>query len=645
MGVRSACRGVLPFSYLAGALSLALSAVAPAQTWTHVVHSPPQAVNLMILLSDGTVMAARNNGTNTISSAWYRLTPDSTGSYVNGTWTTLASMHDTRLYYSSVLMRDGRLFVAGGEYGTGSSHAEIYNPLTNVWTQVNPPVSLMDPSQNSPLTGGSQSFYDSNCEILPDGRVMIMPVNPMFSGTPLIYDPATNTWANGPHLFRGGYQDESSWVKLADDTILTIDPFGTNSERFNPAGNSWINDSNVPVSLYDPFGFELGGGFLLPDGRAFYLGSTGHTALYTPSGTTAPGVWAAGPDIPGAHGTPDAPAAMLVTGRILCAVSTIPTSSDHFPSPTTFYEYNATAPAASAFVSVPAPVGTSDNISTYKAAMLDLPDGTVLYSHMTTSLYVYQPSGTPLAQGKPVVQSVSQNADGSYHLTGTGLNGISAGAVYGDDLQMNSNYPLVRLTSAGGTVYYARTYNWSSTSVMTGSRVVTTEYRLPAGLPADTYTAVVIANGIASDPFDPFCTTPPTITTGPAPQIVTCGGGSLSMNVLATGAGLTYKWQRGHDDPHQHRKHLRGRYRDPGPQSCGGRRQGRLYLHRRQLLRQRRHERFRPDRQHRRLQRRRGYRHRCRHRELLRLPLGRLLPSLRQRRLQRRRRHRHRLGY
>jgi hypothetical protein len=525
---------------LAG-LTLALSSAAYGQTWTHLVHNPPQAVNLMLLLSDGTVMASRNNGTSTISSGWYRLTPDSHGSYINGTWTTLASMHDNRLYYSSAVLRDGRVFVAGGEYGMGGPRAEIYDPQTNVWTQLTVPLTILNPNMNSPVTGGPQTFYDSNCEVLPDGSIMIMPVQPLLSGIPVIYNPATNTWSNGPHLFRGSYQDEASWVKLPDDTILTIDPFGTNSERYYPTGNIWINDGIVPVSLYDPFGFELGGAFLLPTGKAFYLGSTGHTALYTPTGTTAPGVWTAGPDIPGAHGTPDAPAAMMVNGKILCAVSPIPTSSNHFPSPTTFYEYDPFAPPASAFTAVSAPAGANDPIPTYKAAMLDLPNGQVLYSHMGVDVYAYQPVGAPLAMGKPIVQTVSQNADGSYHLTGLGLNGISEGACYGDDFQMNSNYPLVRLTDAATNVFYARTYNWSSTGVMTGSRVVSVEYRLPTGLPAVPYTAVVVANGIASDPFDPACMTAQ-VTAQPAPRTV-CAGGSMSMSVTATGTSIAYQWQ------------------------------------------------------------------------------------------------------
>jgi len=97
------------------------------------------------------------------------------------------------------------------------------------------------------------------------------PVGPASSGGTLIYVAASNTWSNGPKLFRGHYQDESSWVKLPDDSILTIDPFGTNSERYIPSLNKWVNDANVPVQVYDPYGSELGAAILLPDGRHFSL--------------------------------------------------------------------------------------------------------------------------------------------------------------------------------------------------------------------------------------------------------------------------------------------------------------------------------------------------------------------------------------
>ncbi len=471
------------FQFIFRVLMFSLTVMIPLSgnavgAWTPLAHTAPSSVGLMLLLSDGTVIAQRS-GT---SATWYRLTPDIHGSYVNGTWTTLAAMHDTRLYFSSDVLKDGRLFVAGGEYGTGEKTAEVYDPLCNAWTM-------------TPVSG--QSFSDSISKVITNGNVLVSPVGPSNSGFTIIYNYASNTWTTGPKLFRGSYQDEASWVKLPDNSILTIDPFGTNSERYIPASNTWINDANVPVRLYDSFGFEMGGGLLLPDGRAFFLGATGHSAYYTPSGSTNAGTWAAGPDIPNAMGTPDAAAAMMVNGKILCAASPVPTSANHFPTPTSFYEFDY---VSNLFTAVNAPTGATENNSTYYTVMLDLPDGTVLFSHFSSQLYVYTPDGSPLAAGKPDISAITQNADSTFHLTGTGLNGICEGAVYGDDWQMDGNYPIVRLTDVSNKVYYARTVNWSSTGVMTGATPVSTDFVLPSGLASGTYSLVVVANGNSSDP-------------------------------------------------------------------------------------------------------------------------------------------------
>jgi hypothetical protein len=108
-----------------------------------------------------------------------------------------------------------------------------------------------------------------------------------------------------------------------------------------------------------------------------------------------------------------------------------------------------------------------------------------------------------LPAGKPAISSITANGDGSYHLTGTRLNGISQGAAYGDEMQMDSNYPLVRFTDGSGNVFYGRTYNWSSTGVMTGNTPVTTEFTLPPAVLLDgsaAYSLVIVANGISSDP-------------------------------------------------------------------------------------------------------------------------------------------------
>ncbi|HAO99882.1 MAG TPA: hypothetical protein DCQ83_07540 [Fibrobacteres bacterium] len=456
-------------------------------TWTKLVTTLPYNYGAqMNLLSDGTAMIhLANGGGDNYGNAWVRLTPDIHGSYVNGTITTLAPMHYTRLDFSAQILKDGRLYVAGGEYGTGLSNGEVYNPLTNTWT-------------DTPLPGNTIS--DANSEILEDGRVLQSLVGAT-TGI-VIYDPITNTYSPGPSTL--GRFKESSWVKLADNSILYVDQNVRTSERYIPSLNKWIADGTVPVDLYDPYGSEAGAGLLLPDGRAFFLGSTGTTAIYTPTGDTTKGTWVAGPTIPNTQGTPDAPAAMMVNGKILCVVSPLPTSANHFPTPMSYYEYDY---VANAFTRVNAPAGgTTTNNPSWTSNMLLLPDGSVLYGQQSSgntvsrNMYIYTPDGTPQASGKPKIVNIVQNTNGSYTMTGTLFNGITEGATYGDDEQMNTNYPIVRLTS-GTNVYYARTFNWNSTGLMRGNRPDTTTFTLPTGLPpTTTYSLVVTANGISSDP-------------------------------------------------------------------------------------------------------------------------------------------------
>jgi hypothetical protein len=242
---------------------------------------------------------------------------------------------------------------------------------------------------------------------------------------------------------------------------------------------------------------EIGSALLLTNGKAFFLGGSGHTAYYNPSGGVNPGTWTPGPDIPAGLAAADAPAAMLVNGKILCEFALASNRGTNY-----FYEYD---PYAKTYTQLPSPTGGLTDIYNIsdRTSMLALPDGTVLYNDSSQQLYVYTPDASPVvASGKPVIQSVAWKSDGTLHLSGTGFNGISAGAAYGDEAQQDSNYPLVRFTDGAGKVYYGRTYFWSSTGVQTGGTIVTTECALPAtvfGGPG-AYTTQVVANGIASDP-------------------------------------------------------------------------------------------------------------------------------------------------
>ncbi len=485
-------------------------------TWTALANSPPAGVNHAMVLSDGTIYTDNGNGD------CCRLTPDIHGSYQNGTWTRLTSMNYSRLFFASSVLTNGNIFVAGGEYGSGRRHAELFDPLNNVWTKI-----------PDPLPG--PAFSDAIGKILPNGNVLVAPVS-QFGGC-LIYNVAGNSWLSAGSALN---QNETCWVKLISDCILTIDTGAQTSEHYVPSLNQWVVDGNVPVPVYG-WGAELGGGFLLPNGKVFYIGGSTNTAIYTPGATvTSPGSWVAGPPMvfdAGELGAVDAPSAMMVNGKILCALGPV----GGFNSPTSFYEYDY---ISNAFTAVSAPGGGSTYGSApYVLSFLCLPDGNVLMvgGQNSTSLYIYTPDGTPLAQGVPGIASITENLNGSYHLIGTNLNGISEGAAYGDDEQMDSNYPLVRMTNTtSGNVYFARTFNWNSTSVQTGNKLVTTEFSLPQSLPAGTYSLVVLANGNPSAPTN-FVYSPPSIPTGLA---ATGSNASVKLSWSASAGATAYNVKR-----------------------------------------------------------------------------------------------------
>ncbi len=493
--------------------------------WTQVTNLPPDTSGGgTILLSDGSVMCKTQTGgtgMGSIGTVWNKLTPDANGSYINGTWSVLAPMANSRLYFSSQVLKNGKVYVAGGEYGTGKSLAELYNPLTNSWATI-------------PAPGGVIS--DANSEILPDGKVIQAMVNGSLKAN-FIYNPTTNAYVAGPSCI--GIHNESAWLKLADNSILFVDRNSTASERYIPSLNQWTVDATVPVSLYDPFGLETGGAILLPDGRAFFLGSIGKTALYTPSGNNSPGTWAAGATLPNNTGVPDGNMAIMSDGKVMCIVSPTPTSANHFPSPTSFYEYNY---VTNTYTQIPAPYnGFTINAPCYIFNLINLPNGQLLLSQQDSKKYwIYTPAGAPLAAGVPTIANIIQSGCTNFTATGVLFNGISEGSCYGDDWQNATNYPIVQLKN-GSNVYYARSFNWNRTAVQTGNLADTTEFSLPVGLPHLTYSLYVIANGISSAPvlFTPF----PILTASTLPTQV-CTNSTFTYAPSSPVSGCTFSWTR-----------------------------------------------------------------------------------------------------
>jgi hypothetical protein len=562
-------------------LSVSWGSSSLAQTWTPLANVAPGSAGVMMLLTDGTVMI-QSFGT---GGTWMRLTPNNVGSYINGTFTNLASMSSPRLYFASHVLQSGKVWVLGGEYfGNGlpaawTATGEMYDPIANSWS----PIASYPPEAGCPTINNVQltsCFGDDPSMLLPNGKII---AGDLIHNTPHIYDIATNTWSAAGTKVYNDSSDEEGWAKLQDGTILTYDIFqsvfsgGAYAERYNPATNSWSSISpsdgtaagTIPQLSSQAVGFELGPLLRLQDGRIVIFGATGHTALYAPATNT----WSAGPDIigtlacgPKIFGADDAPAAEVPSGHVIFAADAGPdglqssasitngsaivtgisstaclktgwsvsgtgipgntriNSIDSptqvtltanatatnaaanllfggvFSPPTQLFDFNPATNTISP-VAPPDPDPNLPNVPAFVTRMLMLPTGQVLVGDGGRQLWVYTPAGAPNPAVRPTITAVTYNGGGLFTLGGKQLNGQSAGANYGDDVENDENYPIIRL-SRGGQMFYARTTNWSTTGVATGATPETVNFTLPATLVTPgTYALQDVGAGVGSFPI------------------------------------------------------------------------------------------------------------------------------------------------
>jgi Domain of unknown function DUF11/Kelch motif len=470
-------------------------------TWTPLTNLAAAGVQRLALLSNGSVIIPRSV---TAGTQTQLLTPDASGSYVNGTWSVGAGFTISgRLGSTAIVLPDGRLMLFGGvdtATGTEYNDGQIYDPVANTWTSM--------------ASFPESTFGNGPTELLANGQVLAGSTS---DPNTYLYNPATNTWSAGPTKLSGDSSLNESWTLLPDGSILSYDVNGNPGEaqRLDPTTMSWVDAGAVPVALEAGISAyqTMGPGVLLPDGQVLQLGRSSQTAIYTPptpgDGTNGVGSWTAGPVIPngletgGENSYDGSTAAVLPNGHVLFCADLPDTGG-----PTKFFEFDPTAPLATSLTDITPPItGYQTNSVASATRLLLLPTGQVLLGNSgavsnSSQLYVYTPDGAPQAAWKPTITSVVASGN-NYVLTGTQLNGVSAGASHGTSTQTATNFPIIELTSAAGKVYFARTFNWSSTGVATGSTPETTDFTLPAGLPLATYQLTVIANGIASTPF-PF---------------------------------------------------------------------------------------------------------------------------------------------
>jgi hypothetical protein len=379
-----------------------------AGQWQTVNAQPGVTFNagLMLLLTDGCVLS-QDIGTR----SWWKLTPDAEGQYLNGVWSQVANAPFAPRWFASAVLRDGRVFIAGGEYSgdidTDLNTAALYDPVADAWSMVTGQISWT-------------SIGDAPCCVLNDGTVLVGSIDRQDCA---IFDPGTGSWTTAASK-QNANSNEETWTLLPDGTVLTIECKGADAgipserwtERYLPgAQDKWILCGQTVKDLVESSSFEIGPALLLPNGRCFCVGATANTAIYVPPANIEdPGKWIDGPTLPQNDGkqlgAKDAPACLLPNGKVLLALGPVNGQKDDYLPPTSFYEYDPNA-ASDQFTLLPDP-GDS-NIAPFNWFMLLLPTGDVMLSNGMGQIKLYQPEGGSLDAGKPKIDGVPtrENSD------------------------------------------------------------------------------------------------------------------------------------------------------------------------------------------------------------------------------------------
>ena len=286
--------------------------------WQSLTNTPPfgepdsfPAAGAQLLLTDGSVLVQNFNFPHT-GEVW-KLTPDSYGSYINGTWTQVASLPPgySPANFASAVLPDGRVIFEGGHYNgpfydeEDTSLGAIYDPVTDSWTPVNPPEFFANGLTGTPFLpiGAAQSV------VLEDGTFMLADSLSLQSA---LLDAKTLTWTpTGRNKFDVNLQE--GWTLLPSGKVFTVDtliagPFidagprvqvlQGNTELYTPKTGSWSpTDDTNSVPLSDIGNTDaIGPQVLRPDGTVFVVGATysGNTAIYDSNTST----WLPGPVLP-----------------------------------------------------------------------------------------------------------------------------------------------------------------------------------------------------------------------------------------------------------------------------------------------------------------------------------------------------------
>ena len=466
---------------------LALSSLASAQFWTPLNHAPGANVEAMIQLRDGRILVHEPSSTN-----WLILTPDISGSYINGTWSsggTLPSSYAPLYFSSQVLFGSGKnVLIEGGEYNFGTADWTTLGALGTCT-----PFGSCTWASNAPPTGWGK-IGDAESVILANGKYL--QADCCSNQTAEFTSP--NTWVASSNTTY--YNDEQGFTLLPSGELLMVDAWqnpicgnSTMSTELRSADTgstmgTWSCGPNTTAQLWDSTGHELGPVVLTYNStnNAIAFGATNSTSVYHISSNS----FTAGPTPPGGLTAYDAPASLEPNGKVLAMLG--PAA---YNSGCQFVEYN---PATNTIANTTNPTDCPGDASYYGHLMI-LPTGQIMFTDFSGLVEIYTPKAGNVAGTAPVITSAPASVTHgvkNYLLSGKQLNGLTQNNAYGDDYQGDTDYPLIYITN-GNAVYWLFTHNDSTHSIRRGV-VMSTHFDVPSTVPPGSYTLFVVANGVKS---------------------------------------------------------------------------------------------------------------------------------------------------
>jgi hypothetical protein len=476
-------------------------------TWTDVKAKLPFADGPWNpkQLTDGTVIFLDFC---TVPAQWYKLSPDKTGSYVNGTWSKISTMPSgySPLFFASEVLTDGRFIMNGGEYnasnnGVCGGQAEykggaLYDPVNDSWTSVSPP-------------SGWVQIGDAESAILPDGSYMLADCCGKAEAIATI-SGTTVTWTT---TGTGKVDDnnEEGWGNLPNGDIFDVDVFalcnpGDHYETYDPSHGAWTEAGSCTTdTLTIASTRELGPAPLTPE-----YGKSGTIIQFSGNPTlgvndiydVASDTWKSGPvmTFQGViYDVADGPAATLPDGDIL-----IDASPSTFQAPSHFWDWRFNKKNGKLTVTQVSDPTQAPGTSSFEGNLMVLPTGQVVWDDSQTSpneVSIYTDGGKPSKNWLPVVSSVAKKlkvGSTGNAISGTNFNGFDLGGSYGDDAQQSTNFPLVRFTNTKtGDVCFGRSYNFSTMGVWT-TGTTNAAFDIPKSCDTGVSKLQVIVNGIAS---------------------------------------------------------------------------------------------------------------------------------------------------